>query len=165
MSERLYAFCEGMSKDVTKQVVYGEVAERYGDGRVRLVEANPSIFASGALFKPICVVPYDEGIVLKQKWEDAMATYNEKHDYIKNQCAGFIKTLADYGSNEEKSINVALSARDIYVIYVALHHHYMRMVDDNGDAKNPDHADFVKDLYPLYKKFDTLAEKPGEAIW
>jgi GNAT superfamily N-acetyltransferase len=33
------------------------------------------------------------------------------------------------------------------------------MTDDNGDAKNPEHADFVNDLYPLHVKFDELANR------
>lgn len=165
MSEKLYAFCEGNSSDVTKKVVHGIVKETFSDGRVTLKNPNVTHYSEGAIFKPICVVPYDEGMLLKQKWDDAVKLYNDKHDYIKSQCAETIKLLADYGSHIEKPFKVSLSERDIYVIYVALHHHYMKMVDDNGEAKNPDHAEFVKDLYPLYQKFDKLAEKPGEVIW
>ena len=55
---------------------------------------------------------------------------------------------------EPRKTHVDLSEEEIHVITVALRQHYMKMVDDNGEPKNPEHAAFVDTLYPLWKKFE-----------
>ena len=59
----------------------------------------------------------------------------------------------------EESVNVSLTARDAFIISVALRQHYFKMTDDNGDATIPEQADFVKDLYPLYKQFESIVNE------
>lgn len=58
----------------------------------------------------------------------------------------------------EETVNVSLTAREVFVISIALRQHYFKMTDDNGDAKVPEQADFVKDLYPLYRQFENMVD-------
>lgn len=57
---------------------------------------------------------------------------------------------------ESRKNPVELSDEEIHVITVALRQHYMKMVDDDGEAKNPDHKDFVDTLHSLWKKFEGI---------